>query len=162
MRHIRETLRSQLVCPIPYTAGIPVTIRAIQQQTKMASTGQIRILIADDSPMVRRQLRRLIESRVRGAQVDEAENGREAVEKVCQVRPNLAILDVAMPELNGLLAAEQISLIAPDLPIIVHTMYATPQIETEVMKRGASAVVPKDDVSALITAVERCAIPQAA
>ncbi len=89
-----------------------------------------------------------------------AENGREAIEKVCQARPALAILDVAMPELNGLLAAERLSLIAPDLAIIVHTIYATPQIETEVMKWGARAVIPKDDVRALITAVERCAAPQ--
>ncbi len=147
-------------CPIPYTRGIPVTIGAIQRQTKMASPGQIRILIADDSPMVRRQLRRLIESRVQGAQVEEAENGREAIEKVCQARPAVAILDIAMPELNGLLAAERISLIAPDLPIIVHTMYATPQIEREVMKRGAKALIAKDDARALITAVERCAASQ--
>jgi DNA-binding NarL/FixJ family response regulator len=121
----------------------------------MATDLPIRILIADDSTLVRRQLRKLLENRVRGVVVDEAQDGGEAVEKVRKDSPDIAILDVAMPVLNGLVAAERISEIDPDLPIVVHTMYATPQIEDEVKKRGAKAVVPKDDVKALVSIVQR-------
>jgi|SRR5689334_9246020 len=121
----------------------------------MTDDTQIRILIADDSTLVRRQLRKLLETRLAGAVIDEAENGQEAVDKVIHSSPDIAVLDVAMPVLNGLVAAERISSIAPDLPIVVHTMYATPQIESEVKKRGATAVVPKDDVGALMSVIER-------
>jgi DNA-binding NarL/FixJ family response regulator len=115
----------------------------------------MRILIADDSGPVRRQLRRLIQSQLPGTIVEEAEDGREAVNKVIQRSPDVAILDIAMPVLNGLLATEQIAAISPDLPVIINTMYATPQIAGEVRKRGAKAVVPKDDVQGLLSAIER-------
>ncbi len=111
----------------------------------------IRILIADDSLPVRRQLRRLIESQLSGAVVEEAEDGREAVEKVTQKSPDIAILDIAMPGLNGLLATEKIAAIDPKLPVVVHTLYATPRVEREVRKRGARAVVPKHDVRGLLS-----------
>lgn len=115
----------------------------------------IRVLIADDSPSVRRVVRRVLESR--GAVVEEAENGREAINKVIQHVPDVVVLDVAMPEVNGLIATERISAIAPELPIVVHTMYATPQIEDEVKNRGAKAVVPKDDPMALAFVVQQMA-----
>lgn len=121
----------------------------------MATASPIRILIADDSTLIRRQLRKLLETQVQGAVVDEAENGQEAIQKVMQKSPDIAILDVAMPVVNGLIAAERISQIAPELPIVVHTMYATPQIEDEVKKRGATAVVPKNDVRTLVSLISR-------
>ncbi len=121
----------------------------------MACDAPIRILIADDSPPIRRHLRRLLEAHMQGAVIEEAENGHEAVEKVIQKPPDIAILDIAMPVLNGLLATEKIANIAPELPIVVHTMYATPQIEGEARKRGARALVPKDDVRQLVSVIDR-------
>jgi CheY-like chemotaxis protein len=123
----------------------------------MASGSPIRILIADDSPPIRRVIRRLLESRLDGAVVEEAENGREAIEKVVQHCPDVVVLDVAMPEVNGIIATERISAIAPEIVIVVHTMYATPQIEGEVKRRGAKAVISKDDPMALASVVQQMA-----
>lgn len=121
----------------------------------MTSGSPTRILIADDSPHMRRHLRRMLESSLKGAVVDEAEDGREAVEKVIQRSPDIVVMDVAMPVMNGLLATERISAIAPETPIVVHTMYATSQIEDELKKRGARAMVSKDDGQALLSTIER-------
>ena len=115
----------------------------------------MRVLIADDSTMVRRQLRRLLETHLQGAVVEEAEDGRQAVDKVIQAFPDIVILDVAMPTLNGLGATEQITTIAPDLPVVIYTMYATPHIEREAKNRGAKAVVPKGDFGALVSVIEQ-------
>jgi two-component system, NarL family, response regulator DesR len=115
----------------------------------------MRVLIADDSRMVRRQLRRLLETQLRGAVVEEAEDGRQAVDKLIQAFPDIVIVDVAMPTLNGLGATEQITAIAPDIPVVVYTMYATPQIEREAKNRGAKAVVSKDEVGTLVSVIEQ-------
>jgi DNA-binding NarL/FixJ family response regulator len=126
----------------------------------MAFGSPTRILIADDSRAVRRVVRRVLESRLDGAVVEEAENGREAVDKVVRHRPDIVILDIAMPEVNGLIAAERISAIAPELPIVVHTIYATPQIGDEVRRRGARAMVGKDDTTGLVSTVQQLADSQ--
>ncbi len=118
---------------------------------RMRPEAPIRILIVEDSQPVRRQLRRLIERQLPGVVVEEAEDGCEAVEKITQQSPDIAILDIAMPVLNGLLAIEKIAAIDSELPVIVHSLYATPQMEGEVRKRGARVVVPKDDVRGLLS-----------
>ncbi len=64
----------------------------------------VRVLVADDHPLVRRQLRNLIESQLPGTVVEEADDGRQAVDKVIQMPPDIAVLDIAMPVLNGLAA----------------------------------------------------------
>ena len=92
---------------------------------------------------------------MQGAVIEEAQDGKEAIEKVIQKAPDIAILDIAMPVLNGLIATEKIATIAPELPIVVHTMYATPQIEGEVRKRGARALVAKDDVQQLVSVINQ-------
>lgn len=123
----------------------------------MPSGSPIRVLIADDSKPVRRLIRRVLEAKLGGAVVEEAENGREAIDKVIHHSPDVLVLDIAMPEVNGLIAAEHISAIAPELPIVVHTMYVPPQIEDEVKKRGAKAVVGKNDTVGLISVVQKMA-----
>ncbi len=85
----------------------------------MRPEAPIRILIVEDSQPVRRQLRRLIERQLPGVVVEEAEDGCEAVEKITQQSPDIAILDIAMPVLNGLLAIEKIAAIDSELPVIV-------------------------------------------
>ena len=71
--------------------------------------------------------------------------GREAVQKTTQLIPNLIILDLAMPVMNGLLAAREISQLLPSVPIVLFSMYATPQVELEAKKVGIRAVVPKSE-----------------
>ncbi len=133
----------------------PANAPAGRSASPMRLESPIRILIADDSPPLRRQLRRLIECQLSGVVVEEAEDGREAIEKVTQESPDIAIVDIAMPVLNGLLATEKIVAIAPKLPVVVHTLYATPRLEHEARKRGARAVVPKDDVRGLLSVLRQ-------
>jgi len=77
-----------------------------------------RILIVDDDPSIRMLLRRLLENHV-GGEVSEAVNGAEAVEKTARLSLDLVILDLAMPGMNGLQAAREISKINPRLPILL-------------------------------------------
>ena len=77
-----------------------------------------RILIADDNAPIRMLLRRLLERHASWV-VYEAENGPDAVQKTAQLAPNLVILDLAMPGMNGLQAAQEISKINPRLPMLL-------------------------------------------
>ena len=96
----------------------------------------VRILIADDSKMIRRSLRSFLEANPNWQVCDEAIDGREAVQKTKQLIPDLIILDLAMPVMNGLHAARKISQLLPSVPIVLYSMYATPQVELEAKKVG--------------------------
>src|ERR1700734_3045035 len=80
-----------------------------------------RILIADDHEMVRRGVRSLIESSYRDIQVLEASDGREAVEKTIDSNPDLVILDISMPRLDGFSAAREIRKVSAGIPILFLT-----------------------------------------
>jgi DNA-binding NarL/FixJ family response regulator len=105
----------------------------------------VRILIADDSKMIRRTLRSFLEANPNWQVCDEAIDGRDAVQKTKHLIPDLIILDLAMPVMNGLHAAREISQLLPSVPIVLYSMYATPQVELEAKKVGIRAVVPKTE-----------------
>jgi len=113
----------------------------------------IRILIADDNASVRGAMREVLEGAERW-EVIEAENGKEAVEKAQEHRPQLVILDLAMPVMDGLTASREIAKILPGTPILLHTLYSTPEVELEAAKSGVLRIVPKAKASALVSAVE--------
>ena len=118
----------------------------------------IRILIAEDNPTVRTALRSLLE----GAgpfEIIVAENGQEAVSKAQELKPNLIILDLVMPVMDGLKAARQISQLLPDIPLLMHTMNWSPQVEVEAQKVGVRKVVPKSDSRLLLSTVQQSLIP---
>jgi CheY-like chemotaxis protein len=85
----------------------------------------------------------------------DAVNGREAVRKAIELRPDLVVLDWAMPELNGLKAAEQIRDLLPSVPIVLHTIYGS-QVSVEAKKHPICRVVEKAKSGALVTAIEEC------
>jgi DNA-binding NarL/FixJ family response regulator len=103
----------------------------------------IRVLIADDSEMMRRQMRTTLETERDIEICAEAENGLEAVQKALQCRPDLVVVDVNMPVMNGLAATEDIKMLMPNVPVLVFTLYDSHQIRTESEKAGADAVLPK-------------------
>ena len=114
-----------------------------------------RILIADDHEIVRRGIRALIENHPGWEVCAEASDGREAVEKVRELRPDLALVDVSMPNLNGLDAARQIVEIAPQTRVLILTMHESEQIVREVLEVGARGFLLKTDAARdLVTAVE--------
>src|SRR5262250_711793 len=114
-----------------------------------------RILIADDHEIVRRGIRALVEGHGGWEVCGEATDGREAVDKALELRPDVVLLDVGMPNLNGLDAARQILATAPDTKILILTMHDTEQVVREVLSAGARGFLLKSDAGRdLVAAVE--------
>ncbi|MFC1706110.1 sigma-54-dependent transcriptional regulator [Planctomycetota bacterium] len=110
------------------------------------------ILIADDDPNLRYSFQRMLDGR--GYSFLEAANGREAVECVSRKRPDLVVMDIRMPETDGLTAFDEIKVAAPGLPVIIMTAYGTTDTAIEAMKQGAFDYILKpfdiDEMGALI------------
>jgi DNA-binding NarL/FixJ family response regulator len=116
---------------------------------------KLRILIADDHELVRRGLVALLQAHEGWEICGEANDGREAVEKAKQLKPDVVILDVGMPNLNGLAATRQLSRQDPHCKIIVLTITDTDQIVQEALDAGARGFVLKSDAARdLVSAVE--------
>jgi DNA-binding NarL/FixJ family response regulator len=115
----------------------------------------VRILVADDHHVVRAGLRALLESKNGWQVCGEASNGREAVEKAGKLKPHVAVLDIAMPLLNGVEATRQIRKLSPNTEVLILTMHDSETLVQEVMLAGALGYVLKDDADRdLISAVE--------
>jgi DNA-binding NarL/FixJ family response regulator len=113
------------------------------------------IVVADDHAIVRRGIRALLHSHPGWEVCADAANGREAVEKVSQFKPDVAIVDISMPELNGLDATRQILKSSPRTEVLILTMHQSDEVVREVLKAGARGYVLKSDADQnLIAAVE--------
>jgi DNA-binding NarL/FixJ family response regulator len=114
-----------------------------------------RILIADDHDVARRGVRALLENHPGWQVCGEAKDGREAVEFAAAQKPDLILLDIGMPNLNGLEAVRQILAASPEAQILVLTMHDTDQVVREVLRAGARGFLLKSDAGRdLIAAVE--------
>ena len=115
----------------------------------------VQILVADDHEIVRRGLRALLESQPNWEVVGEAVTGRDAVDLAKQFTPQVAILDVGMPDLNGLEATRQILKAVPQTEVLILTMHESEQVIREVLDAGARGYVLKSDAGRdLIAAVD--------
>ena len=106
-----------------------------------------RVLLVDDSATVRKSVRPLFDSHPRFKVVGEAEHGREAVEKAPKLRPDLILLDMSMPVMNGLEAAPLLLKILPNVWLILFTAYDGPEVQRLSRAAGIHAVVPKSKAS---------------
>lgn len=114
-----------------------------------------RILVADDHEVVREGVRALLTARPGWQICGEAVDGREAVEKAAQLRPDVVVLDIGMPELNGLDAARQILQANAQVEVLILTMHDSEQTVREVVSTGARGYVLKSDAGrSLVAAVE--------
>jgi DNA-binding NarL/FixJ family response regulator len=114
-----------------------------------------RILLADDHEVVRRGLCALLQNQPGWEICGEATNGREAVEKAVKLNPDVVILDVGMPNLNGLEATRQIAKAKPQIRILILTLHDSDQLVQEVLNAGARGFLLKSDAARdLVTAVE--------
>lgn len=113
-----------------------------------------RILIADDHESVLRTIRAKLESHLGWQVCGDAVDGRETVKKAFELRPDLVVLDFAMPGLNGLMAASEIKELLPDVPIVMLTMYGTSEVKQEAKKHGISRLVDKEKSGGLVAAIE--------
>lgn len=100
-----------------------------------------RVLLADDHTLVLEGFRRIVEQRCEVVGV--VEDGRALLEAVIRLRPDLILLDISMPLLNGLDAARQVKKLCPDVKLIFVTMHADPAYVSEAFKAGASAYLLK-------------------
>lgn len=103
-----------------------------------------RILLADDHALLRAGLRALIEALPGVAQVTEADNGREAIERIAATRPDLVFLDIGMPGLNGLEALIRITEEFPESRVIILTMHANEEYALKAMRSGAAGYLLKN------------------
>ena len=118
----------------------------------------ISVLLADDHDVIRKGVRALLESHANFKVCDEAKNGEEAVDKAARLHPNVAVLDISMPKMNGLEAARQIRLQSPDTQVLIFTVHDTDTIVRDVLNAGAHGYILKTDASThLIAAVEAIA-----
>lgn len=115
----------------------------------------LRILVADDHSVVRTGLRTLLESEEGWEVCAEATNGREAVEKARELKPDVAVLDIGMPLVNGIEATRQMKKISPETEILILTMHDSESLIEEVLGAGARGYILKDDADLnLIRAVD--------
>ncbi len=118
-------------------------------------TGVIRILLADDHTVMRAGLRLLLERHESFEVVGEAADGREAVEIAAEQKPDVVVMDVAMPHLNGVEAARQILSRNPDTAIVMLSMHSDESYVLRSLKAGARAYLLKDSAEAdLIAAIQ--------
>ena len=114
----------------------------------------VRILVVDDSAAVRDGLRRLLEDHRDWEVCGEAGNGIEGIEKYRQLHPDLVIVDVSMPLMNGLDASLEILKLSPAIPILLYTSYLTNQLIEVAHKAGIRGTVSKDAMHLVVTGAE--------
>jgi DNA-binding NarL/FixJ family response regulator len=113
-----------------------------------------RILIADDHKSAIREIRTLLGANPEWEVCGEAVNGQEALARATEMHPDVIVLDLAMPVMNGLRAAQEITKVHPAVPIVLHTLYNSPQVELEAKKHGIRKVVEKTHSGALVSAIQ--------
>ena len=113
---------------------------------------QVRILVADDHSIVRRGVRAMLETHAGWKVCGEAATGAEAVKQAKKLRPDVAVIDITMPDLNGFEAARQIRTVAPQTEVLVLTVHESEQALREVLDAGALGYVSKSDLDLNLSA----------
>ena len=118
--------------------------------------GKVKILIVDDHELLRRGIIELLSSRSSITVVGEASNGREAIDMARKTKPDIILLDISMPELNGMEAIEQIKQACPAGKIIIMTMHDLNKYITGALKHGVAGYLLKDiDALELFEAIDK-------
>lgn len=114
----------------------------------------VRILVVDDNATVREGLRLLLQEHVNWEVCGEAADGIEAIEKYRQLGPDLLVVDVSMPRMNGLDAAREILKLSPRILILLYTSYLTTQLIDVAHKAGIRGTVSKDAMHLVVVGLE--------
>ena len=104
----------------------------------------IRILLADDHQIVRQGLRRILEENPEMEVVGEASDGRQAVQMALETKPQVVVMDVSMPQMNGIEAIRQLSKRLPSAKVLVLSMYSDESYVVQVLEAGATGYLLKD------------------
>ena len=115
----------------------------------------VRILIADDDAAIRRLLRRLIESHQDWSVCADALDGQDALTKASELTPDVIVLDLAMPQMNGLQAGREISRSFPDVPMLLLTVQqVSKELTREALHAGFKGAISKSTGSEVVRAIE--------
>ena len=125
-----------------------------QSEIHSPGSGMVRILLAEDHTIVRKGLRALLEDEPGMEVVGEAQDGREAVEKAGELRPDVVVMDISMPSLNGLEATRQITKRLPEVKVLILTVHTSEEYIFQILRAGASGYVVKNAAPAeLVSAI---------
>jgi DNA-binding NarL/FixJ family response regulator len=120
------------------------------------TTAPIRILVADDHEVMRLGIRNLVEARSNWSVCAEACDGKEAIEKALQFTPDVIIMDIAMPEMNGLEAANQIKRTHPQIPVILFSLHLSKELVRQFDNGVIRGAVCKSDAARdLLDAIDK-------
>lgn len=123
----------------------------------------IRILVADDNEVARGLLRDVLKARPDWTICGEATDGRQAIQKAIELKPDIILMDLAMPNMDGLTAARTIRKLLPGTPILLVSLHSMPQVELMAKNAGIDKVVSKSDAdTALVQAIEQTLVGRAA
>jgi DNA-binding NarL/FixJ family response regulator len=109
-----------------------------------------RILIVDNSDPVRKGVREVLEQQDGWEVSGEAANGLDAIEKAQRLRPDLIVLDLSMPVMNGLEAARELTRLLPRVPLLMFTNFDTQQLKQAALSAGVASVVSKNESTAVL------------
>lgn len=130
----------------------------IAQSGVSPKSGVLRILLADDNDRVRPMLSSIISEADPAWQVcSEVANGKLAVEKAAELKPDLVILDFSMPVLDGISAGRQIRALLPQVPVLLYTFIGSARIENAAREAGIHSVIEKADFRKLVEEIRRLA-----
>ena len=121
----------------------------------MPSTGAKAVMIVDDSASVRQSLCKIFEREQDITVCAEAENGKEAIEKAQALRPDLIVLDLSMPVMNGLDAARVLKRLMPDVPLIMYSVFGDRFVQHQAELIGINDVVSKSEHESVLVAKAR-------
>jgi len=105
----------------------------------------LNILIVDDNAVIRRTLRTVLQQEPEWIVCGEAENGREGIEKALQLQPNVVVIDLIMPVMNGIEATRVLKRLLPATPLVMFTTFADDFLSKEAVAAGVDALVPKSE-----------------
>jgi len=119
----------------------------------------IRILVADDHLVVRKGLKQIVADTSDIIVTDEADSGREVLNKALKGKYDLVLLDIAMPDMNGLDILKQLKTQSPELPVLILSIYPEEQYAIRALKSGASGYLTKGSASEeLVAAIRKVAL----
>lgn len=115
---------------------------------------ELTILVVDDEKVIRTALSALLKTRADWKIIGEASDGQEAIEKAKELKPDVIIMDLSMPRMDGLKATREIHRQTPDAEVLIFTQHDTLQLVREAREAGARGYLLKSDAQNLVAAVE--------